>query len=355
MQSLLVDFTRKLTATLIATIATFAVVALSEPTARAQTCQESGEARVWFMNGTALDHQAAITPTPDPGWALVGVGDFNGDGKPDLVWQRENNQGEARVWFMNGTALDHQAAITPNPDQPDAANGNLGWRIQSVGDFNGDGKPDIVWRRADNSGEARIWFMNGTALDHQAAITPNPDPGWRVQGIGDFNGDGKPDLVWRRTNETLEARVWFLNGTALDHQAAITPGPDLGPWLIEGIGDLNADGKADLVWRRANNTGEARIWFMNGTALDHQAAITPNPDPGPWQVVGVGDFNGDGKADFVWRRRSCTSAQLDDSSSGCYFASTSCYGVVEVCHYVCNLHPENNSSSICGACIGLHF
>ena len=84
------------------------------------------------------------------------------------------------------------------------------------------------------------------------AITPSPSKGppwWQLAGIGDFDHDGKPDLVWRRDNDTLEARVWLMD------EANIKPGKsDIGlplpapDWRLAGVADFDGDGTPDLIW-----------------------------------------------------------------------------------------------------------
>jgi hypothetical protein len=139
-------------------------------------------------------------PTGDPGWRIVGVGDFDGDGKSDLVWRRSNDTGEARIWLVDGGTLKADLGL---PE------GDPGWHVIGVQDFNSDGKSDVVWRRLDESGEVRVWLMSSASLIADVPM-PTGDRGWRVVGAGDFNSNGRSDLVWRRTNDTLEARIWLL-------------------------------------------------------------------------------------------------------------------------------------------------
>jgi hypothetical protein len=72
-------------------------------------------------------------------WNIVGTGDYNGDGRSDLLWR--DNLGKNAMWFMNGIQVSSTGSA-----------GNVG-----TGDFNGDGKSDIVWR--DNTGNTSIWLM----------------------------------------------------------------------------------------------------------------------------------------------------------------------------------------------------
>jgi FG-GAP-like repeat len=94
-------------------------------------------------------------------WTVAGIGDFNGDGKADILWR--DTSGNIAIWFMNGVTITSGAAV-----------GNLAttWSVVGTGDFNGDGKTDIVWR--DAAGDIAMWLMNG------ASVAPgSPTPGAR--------------------------------------------------------------------------------------------------------------------------------------------------------------------------------
>jgi hypothetical protein len=65
---------------------------------------------VWLMNGTTMMATGAYGPYA--GWSIVGsVGDYNGDGKTDLLWS--NTSGAASTWLMNGTAVTSMATFGP--------------------------------------------------------------------------------------------------------------------------------------------------------------------------------------------------------------------------------------------------
>jgi len=70
----------------------------------------------------------------------------------------------------------------------------LGWTA-TVGDFNGDGKADILWRNT-TTGAVAIWFMSGGAVVSVVSLGTVP-VGWTVAAVADFNGDGKADILWR--------------------------------------------------------------------------------------------------------------------------------------------------------------
>ena len=68
------------------------------------------------------------------------------------------------------------------------------WSIAGVGDFNGDGKSDILWH--DTSGNVGIWDMKDSQILKTPSIASAPS-NWSIAGVGDFNGDGKSDIVWQ--------------------------------------------------------------------------------------------------------------------------------------------------------------
>jgi len=223
--------------------------------------------------------------------AAPNLGDFNGDGKDDVLLRHA--RGSWHYYPMNGRL--HIRA------QRGAANltTNLDWRVAGIGDFNGDGKDDVLLRHA--RGSWHYYPMNGRfhirAQRGTANLTTNLD--WRVAGIGDFNGDGKDDVMLRHAKGSW--LYYPMNGRfhirAQRGTANLTTNLD---WQPAGIGDLNGDGKDDVLLRHAR--GSWHYYPMNGRshirAQRGTANLTTNLD---WQPAGIGDLNGDGKDDVLLR------------------------------------------------------
>jgi hypothetical protein len=242
----------------------------------------SGENVLWFMNGATLLSGVFTTPSAltDVRWKMVGTNDFNLDGRPDILW-RHNASGENVLWFMNGSVLINGTFLTP------AALTDVRWFMAGTGDFNLDGRADILWRH-NTSGEIVVWFMNGSVLTSGNFLTPSAfaDVNWQTVGTGDFNLDGKTDILWRHALSGQNV-VWFMEGTSLVSGAFTNP-PTLTDvrWRMSATGDYNDDGKVDIVWRHSES-GQNVIWFMDGTNLISGTFTNPSTLPdNNWKIVG---------------------------------------------------------------------
>ena len=100
------------------------------------------------------------------------------------------------------------------------------WNIAGIGDFNGDGCRDILWRN-QTTGDMAVWYMHGNILAAEQKFESAPDSTWDIVGVGDFNGDGNPDIVLRNKS-TDEARLWYLNGLAVMGRTRSPVWTDLG-------------------------------------------------------------------------------------------------------------------------------
>ena len=99
-----------------------------------------------------------VVPTS---WAIAGTGDFNADGKSDILWH--NSNGDTSIWLMTASGTQVQVLSTT-----DLGVVPTSWNVAVTGDFNGDGKSDILWR--NTNGDTSIWFMNGPRCRRRPAL-----------------------------------------------------------------------------------------------------------------------------------------------------------------------------------------
>jgi hypothetical protein len=164
-------------------------------------------------------------------------------------------------------------------------------RVRTLGDFNGDGKADLLLTNWV-TGERCIWLMNGSAITAGASLGIL-STAWSVEGTGDFNGDGKNDILLTN-NVTGERAIWIMNGMAIASGASLGVLPL--NWTIDGIGDFDGDGKSDIMLSN-HSTGERAVWLMNGASINAGASLGLISTA--WSVVGTGDRDNDGKSDVV--------------------------------------------------------
>jgi hypothetical protein len=232
-------------------------------------------------------------PTQIAPSASGGVGDFNSDGNADIVLR----DGNGALWLYPGNG---SYALLPRTALDTASTWKTMTAIVPVGDFTGDGHPDLMGRKADGS----LWLYTGSG---GSALTSSTQIGsaseWAgmtaIQGVGDMTGDGRPDVIARDSVGTL----WLYpnNGTSTSFGPRVQLGAP-GAWSsftgFLGAGDWNLDGKADLIARDANGT--LQLYPGNG-AGGIGAAQTLETG---WQgisVISVGDFNNDGAEDVLIR------------------------------------------------------
>ncbi len=218
-------------------------------------------------------------------WTFAGIGDFNYDGHADFLWQ-EN--GRINTLMLNDTGA---------PIALGTSIGQMGteWHVAGTGDVNGDGHDDVIW--ANTNGQAQTFMMNGdgtTLLAVNVVADARMGAEWRLVGTGDFNGDGRAELLW--ANNDGQIAEWTMNGATLAG-FAISSGKNGAEWQVAGVADFNHDGMSDVMWQ--STSGDVQMWFMHGATVAQVAPLTGRMGP-EWHIVGASDLTGDGTPDIVW-------------------------------------------------------
>jgi hypothetical protein len=235
--------------------------------------------------------------------SAVTIADINGDGKPDLIVANYNDNSVSVL--LNNTPVG--SSIATFSGQQVIAVGSRPRGIAAV-DLNGDGKPDLVVSDfgVHGVGNTVTVLMNTTPLHSSIVsftsqtITVGAAPAGI--GVGDLNGDGKPDVIvsnsGTNTVSVLMNTTPTGSGTASFTTQTVTVGhaPD-----GVAVADVNGDGTPDLVV--ANYSDHDVSVLLNNTPMGSGTAVfapqqTVQVGNGPSSIA-VGDFNNDGLPDFT--------------------------------------------------------
>jgi len=215
---------------------------------------------------------------------FVTIGDLNGDGKPDLAVA---NVGSNTVSILLG---DGAGAFGPATD---SAVGSNPFSI-AIGDLNGDGKLDLA---VSAGGSVSILLGTGAGAFGPAtsfAVGSGTLSGAVSVAIGDFNGDGKPDLAVANLSSNT---VSILLGTGAGGFGPATNFPVAGlAASTVAIGDLNGDGVLDLAVANQSSNNVSVLLGTGTGAFGPAANFAVGSQP---FSVAIGDLNGDGKPDLA--------------------------------------------------------
>ena len=236
----------------------------------------------------------------------IATGDFNGDGLPDAAVLSSGSG----VAILRGTASGF-AAPTVIP--------TMGTAIAS-GDFNGDGKIDLA---VAGAGSLTILKGNGDgSFQTMGSFAVGPSP--VSLSAADLNGDGNPDLVFADSGQNGGGGAVYV---AINQGVGVFQTPVkvfLGLYPGFGIGDVNGDGKLDLVVAAQNGSGGNQVSWLAGSGngtFQAPLSINGNSDVFSNTIV-VEDFNGDGNADIVLPHQYGVTTFLAGNGDGTFSAET---------------------------------
>ncbi len=236
-------------------------------------------------NALLHDTNAAGTTAFRASSAPVGSGvrgDFNGDGKVDLVLSNVST-GARALWTFDGVSRTSVQVLPA---------GAAAWQIAAVADFNRDGHSDLIFQNSSTGGRS-IWLMNGPA---RVSIVDLPAglPAWRIGAAADFDGDGNIDLLFHNTADGRRS-LWLMNGVTRTSVVDLPAG--IASWYIAGADDFDSDGHPDILFQNVAD-GRRSLWLMNG--VTRQSVVDFAPGLAAWRIAAAGDFNADGHPDIVF-------------------------------------------------------
>ncbi|MFF4182399.1 FG-GAP-like repeat-containing protein [Streptomyces sp. NPDC001691] len=219
--------------------------------------------------------------------------DFNSDARPDMVAEWS----DGTLHLYEG---DSGGRLASGPQLWDKTWSAM--KLMATGDFNGDGNADLVGEWSD--GTLHLYLGNGQGGLDTSNVTQLPEgTTWgtvKQLTTGDFNGDGKTDLVAIWGDGSLH--LYTNNGTGgLNSAVSMWPGNSWGGMKLLAAGDYNGDTFADILAEWADGTLHLYFGDGRGGLTDAPQMIGGNTWSSVQHLI-AGDFSGDGKTDVaaVW-------------------------------------------------------
>ena len=250
-----------------------------------------------MSNGDGTFQKPQPVPQASGAWELH-IADLNGDGKPDLLTSGNGKlvtflgNGNGTFGAATGTGLAHG-----EPSIYEAHDRTL------IADFNGDSKLDFVNGTASDLFELGLGNGDGTfiatPLIHSASPLFKGSVDFSVYATPDLNGDGIADLVGFGAGSAITG-VTTGKGT-FKFQNAFSNPTSKSWYLTPAIGDFDGDGKQDVVLTASDLTATVALSNGDGTLRISPSVITFSDQPTcGLGNASVGDLNGDGKQDLIF-------------------------------------------------------
>ncbi len=242
-------------------------------------------------------------------FAVPVVGRFDSeDLGRDVVYMYQPGTGDDVGLAASGSAIE---VLTDVPQQS-------AYAYPLAAPYRGSQLPDDILWFDPRDGRVTTWRLgNDGILDLAGLARTTQDAlglshGENIPAIGDFNGDGRADIMWQGVSNLhaslpdIEDVLWLSQSTVHEIRFAVVTGKDIGHTFRPFVGDFDGDGYDDIYWHRSwgmtsdgpsvTTTGPSYVWYFDETGAHEARAFALDGDYSPY----VGDFDGDGCHDIAW-------------------------------------------------------
>lgn len=243
------------------------------------------------------------------------IGDFYGDGYASVLFSHD---GALEVWKdpVHPQEFPRRAAYSPIGYTLKADD-----RVVGVGDFNNDGRSDIlIWNFTAQTGT--VLLMDGDRILGVEAVNPGKASDWNTAWIGDFDQNGYSDILLRNPEGDVEvlsfgiadtprsadfqpSELFAYSTSYYDQHWAHVSGTFDSSWVIAGVGDSRGLGYANIVWYKPTTGDLGMTVFSPGFQNEHSDRIQLGQIflrqklPSTGQVIVAGDFDANGTSDIL--------------------------------------------------------
>ncbi|MBF2017648.1 MAG: VCBS repeat-containing protein [Rivularia sp. T60_A2020_040] len=284
-----------------------------------------GMFETYLSNGNGSFRKAWVSQDASRGFhgdmTNLFMGDFNGDGRTDFLRQEKGAFASDEWWMFETFISNGDGSFTSRFVMHDnAMHGDLSNLF--IGDFNGDGKSDFIRQEkghfANDTGRMfETYLSNGDGSFRKAWVSEDASKGFHGDMtnlfMGDFNGDGRTDFLRQEKGAFASDQWWMFETFISNGDGSFTSRFVMHDGAMNGdltnlfIGDFNGDGKSDFIRQEkghfANDAGRMfETYLSNGDGSFKRAWVSEDASKGfhgDMTNLFMGDFNGDGRTDFL--------------------------------------------------------
>jgi hypothetical protein len=235
-------------------------------------------------------------------------GDFNNDGKADILLMGSSSTGRlAQIWLNTGTIFTN-ATSTLAPGLVGVGVGSV-----SVADYDGDGYSDflLLGEQDNNTRTTQLWKNTGAGFVDvtETVLSGLTNVSFGSTAWGDYDNDGKMDLFVMGSASGQIAQLWRNTGTVFTN----VPIAGLNGFRYGTVkwADFDNDGNLDFAIDGITNSpanSSAEIWRNTGTGFTNMNVNLPRIYSSSFNTLGWGDYDNDGRIDLLLAGSSSTGA-----------------------------------------------